>query len=182
MIEKNLSVRQLEINDLELIVDYFLKSDNDFLFGMGVDISKLPSREDWLNILISNFHLNLDKKTFFYIIWLLDNQPVGHCNINKINFGKDAFMHLHLWQGQTRQKGIGFDLLKMTLPYFFDIFKLKTLYCEPSALNPSPNKILEKLGFDFVKSYETTPGWINFYQLVNMWCLTDEKFNTLYSA
>ncbi len=156
MTEKKLSVRLLEINELEFIVDYFLKSYSDFLLGMGVDISKLPSREEWLNILTSNFYLNLDNKTFF-IVWLLDNEPVGHCNINKIDFGKEAYMHLHLWQGQTRQKGIGFDLLKMILPYFFDTFKLKKLYCEPSALNPAPNKTLEKLGFDFINEYETIP-------------------------
>ncbi len=101
MTEKKLSVRQLEINDLEFIVDYFLKSDSDFLLVMGVDISKLPSREEWLNILTSNFYLDLDKKTFFYIIWLLDNEPVGHCNINKIDFGIEAYMHLHLWEGRT---------------------------------------------------------------------------------
>ena len=182
MVEKKLSVRHLQINDLELIVDYFLKSNDDFLFGMGVDISKLPSKQDWLNILTSNFYLRLEEKAFFYIIWLLDNQPVGHCNINKINFGEDAFMHLHLWLGQTRQKGVGFHFLKMTIPYFFDNFKLKTLYCEPSASNLSPNKTLEKLGFNFIKSYETTPGWINFHQLVNKWCLTDENFKKLYST
>jgi RimJ/RimL family protein N-acetyltransferase len=89
-------------------------------------------------------------------------------------------MHLHLWDEQLRKMGIGHDLLKMTLPYFFDTFKLKSLYCEPSASNPAPNKTLEKVGFDFVKQYETTPGWINFHQAVNRWCMNKEKYQSLY--
>jgi RimJ/RimL family protein N-acetyltransferase len=180
--EEQLSVRESEIGDMEKIVAYFLNSDKDFLFGMGVDTKKLPSREEWLNILSSDFHLPPDKKKFYYIIWLLDNKPVGHSNINKIVFGEEAYTHLHLWQSKKRQKGAGSNFLKMTLPYYFNNFKLKTLYCEPSALNPAPNNTLKKLGFDFIKSYDTIPGWINFYQAVNRWSMTREKFSLLYSA
>jgi hypothetical protein len=70
----------------------------------------------------------------------------------------------------------------MTLPYYFHNFKLRILYCEPSALNPGPNRTLKKSGFDFIKSYDTTPGWINFYQTVNRWAMTREKFSALYSV
>jgi len=182
MTEKELSVRESEIGDLEKIVDYFLNSDKDYLFGMGVDSKKLPSREEWLNILSSDLHLSPGTKKFYYITWLLDNKPVGHSNINKIVFGEEAYMHLHLWQSEKRQKGTGSSLLKMTLPYYFNKFKLKTLYCEPSALNPAPNNTLKKLGFDFIKSYDTIPGWINFYQTVNRWSMPKEKFSLLYSA
>jgi RimJ/RimL family protein N-acetyltransferase len=180
--EERLSVRQSEISDFENIVDYFLRSNKEYLFGMGVDKQKLPSREEWLNILSLDFHLPLDKKKFYYIIWLLDNKPVGHSNINKIVFAEEAYMHLHLWERVTRQKGTGSSFLKMTLPYYFNNFKLRILYCEPSALNPAPNRTLKKSGFDFIKSYDTTPGWINFYQTVNRWAMTREKFSALYSV
>jgi RimJ/RimL family protein N-acetyltransferase len=182
LIEGRLSVRPLELNDIENVVDYFLNADDDFLIQMGADRSKFPSREEWMSIIESNYYLSPDKKSFFYIIWLLDGNPVGHSNINKIVFREEAYMHLHLWQNEIRQKGIGLDLLKMTLPYYFNIFKLKMLYCEPSALNPAPNKTLKKLGFDFVKSYETIPGWINFHQQVNRWCLSRAKYRSLYET
>lgn len=170
-----LSLRQSEVSDFESVVDYFLKSDKDFLLAMGVEISKLPSKEEWLNVLTSDFYMGNEKKSFFYVTLLLNNEPVGHSNINKIVFSEEAYMHLHLWQKQIRQKGIGFDLLQMTLPHYFDTFKLKKLYCEPSAFNPAQNKALEKLGFYFIKSYDTIPGWINSYQTVNRWCLAVEK-------
>lgn len=164
------------------IVDYFLQADKDFLVYMGVDIAKLPGRQEWLDILDADFALKTREKKFFYIIWLLDNQPVGHSNINKIEYANEAYMHLHLWQSPLRQKGIGLKFLQLAIPIFFDIFKLKNLFCEPSAANPAPNRALEKLGFDLIRSYHTIPGWINSYQAVNKWCLSREKFESLFPA
>jgi RimJ/RimL family protein N-acetyltransferase len=60
-------------------------------------------------------------------------------------------MHLHLWYPDKRIKGMGVQLVKKSLPYFFNNLHLKTLYCEPYALNPAPNKTLPKVGFEFVK-------------------------------
>jgi RimJ/RimL family protein N-acetyltransferase len=132
-----------------------------------------------MNMLISNFQKDNGRKELYYILWLLNNEAIGHSNINKIIYGQEAYMHLHLWQSEIRQKGIGFGLMKMTLPFYFYKFKLKYLYCEPSAANPAPNKTLAKLGFDFIKSYNTIPGMINLYQTVNRWCLTKKKFDSL---
>ncbi len=118
MIKENLSVRELKEADFENIVDYFLNSDKDFLVSMGIDTSKLPSRDKWLNILTTDFYQSLEKKKFCYVIWLFGNKSVGHSNINKIIFKEEAYMHLHLWDEQIRKMGIGHDLLKMTLPVF----------------------------------------------------------------
>ncbi len=177
---EKIAVRNLEHSDHERIVDYFLNSEPDFLIKLGVDILKLPPKQEWLDILDSNATLNIEHKKFFYIIWLIENKPVGHSNINKIVFAEEAYMHLHMWNQVTRQKGIGLEFLKLTLPYYFDTFQLKNLFCEPCASNMAPNKTLEKLGFDFVRSYETIPGWINSYQTVNRWVLTKDKFHSLY--
>jgi RimJ/RimL family protein N-acetyltransferase len=177
-----ISVRHQEITDHERIVDYFLTSEKDFLIGMGVDIAKLPERQEWLDILQSNFSLPIHEKKFFYVIWLLDNQPIGHSNVNKIVPSEEAYMHLHLWQKSVRKKGLGIEFLTLTIPIFFETFSLKRLYCEPLAANVAPNKALDKLGFDFVKSYETIPGWINTFQTVNRWCLSNEKYLSLYST
>ena len=171
-----LLVRPWQIEDFESIIDYFLKSDRDFLFNMRIDVSKLPSKDEWLKIMSSDFKKAPENKQFYYVIWLLDGMAIGHSNINKIVFGLEAYMHLHVWDESKRKKGIGLAFLKKTLPYYFDTFHLKTLYCEPSASNPAPNKTLEKLGFDFIKSYDTVPGWINMYQTVNRWRLGEEKF------
>ena len=164
-----LSVRPLQESDIDAIADYWLHSDPDFLQGMGVDLAKLPGRSFWTDMLSEQLGQTLEEKKSYCFIWLLDNKAVGHSNVNKIAFGSEAYMHLHLWQTDVRQKGLGTAFVKMTLPYFFEHLQLQKIYCEPYSLNPAPNKTLEKVGFRFVKTYTTTPGWINFEQPVNLW-------------
>lgn len=174
-----LSVRPLSESDIPLIIQYWLEADADFLKGMGVDLTKMPLQEAWELSLQEQLSQAIPDKKSYCIIWEIDGQPVGHCNINKIQFGREAFMHLHLWRSEFRQKGAGTALVKMSLPFFFDNYQLETLYCEPYALNPAPNKTLEKVGFQWVKEYVTTPGWLNFEQSVQLWALSRARYQNL---
>jgi len=174
-----LSVRELQKEDIDLITDYWLVSDPEFLQGMGVDMNKVPGRDKWKEMLSEQLNQSYNEKKSYCIIWQMDNIPIGHSNINKIIFGEQAYMHLHIWNADTRKKGFGIAFMKMTLPWFFEKYKLKKLYCEPYALNPAPNKILEKTGFKFIKEYITTPGWLNFEQPVNLWMMSDDRFKKI---
>ena len=170
----NLSVREIQFNEIEKIIDYFVLADSEFLKGMGADKSKLPNRVAWIKNLESDFKKPYHKKEFYYIIWLLNNQAIGHSNINNIEFGKSATMHLHLWNSNKRKSGFGLSFLKQTIPYYFKNFELQKLICEPYSKNIAPNKTLLKFGFDLVKTYYTKPGFINFFQTVNRYELTKE--------
>lgn len=110
------------------------------------------------------------------MIWEMDGVPIGHSNVNKIMYGEAAYMHLHLWDREVRQKGMGAAFVKMSLPYFFNNLHLKTIYCEPYALNIAPNRTLEKVGFRFVKKHITTPGFLNFEQEINRWEIDKKDF------
>jgi RimJ/RimL family protein N-acetyltransferase len=174
-----LSVREIQKSDIDFIVQYWLSADKAFLEGIGVDLNKMPAEEEWRKMLAEQLSQPFKEKKSYCIIWLVDDTPAGHSNVNKIIFGKQAFMHLHLWNTGLRQKGSGAALVKMTLPYFFENLELKKLYCEPYALNPAPNRTLKKVGFRFVKEYITTPGFLNFEQPVNRWELSYEAFKLL---
>jgi RimJ/RimL family protein N-acetyltransferase len=174
-----LSVREIEHRDIEPLSDYWFKSDAEFLINMGVDLSKMPTQVEWQKMLTEQINQSYREKQSYCIIWMLNNQAVGHANINRIIFGEEAYMHLHIWKQANRTKGMGLAFVKMTLPFFFDNMNLKKICCEPYALNPAPNKTLEKLGFEFIKEYVTTPGWINYEQLVKHWELDLEKFKSL---
>ncbi len=43
-----LTVREMQLNDIEKIVNYFVLADTEFLNGMGADKSKLPDKGEWL--------------------------------------------------------------------------------------------------------------------------------------
>jgi RimJ/RimL family protein N-acetyltransferase len=174
-----LTTRPLQHADIPLLLDYWFNSDKTFLQGMGLDVSKLPSREQFRNMLETLLNTPLNQRTSYCIIWLQHGKPIGHCNTNPTTFGQDAKMHLHIWHPGERQKGLGTELVKMTLPYFFNDLQLKTLWCEPYALNPAPNKTMKKAGFEFIKEYVTTPGIFNFEQPVKQWRMTSEHWEKL---
>jgi RimJ/RimL family protein N-acetyltransferase len=171
-----LSAREMQENDIALITNYWLSAEPLYLKGMGVDLNKMPNKEQWKSILTEQLNQTYIDKKAYCTIWEMDGNPIGHCNVNKIIFGQEAFMHLHLWHREKRIKGMGVELVKKSLPYFFNNLQLKTLYCEPYALNPAPNKTLPKAGFEFLKEYVTVPGYLNFEQKVCLWQMTKNKF------
>lgn len=163
----HISVREFTASDIQHIVDYFLGGNINFLRGMGADKALLPERELWIENIRKELIKPDSEKSNYYVIWLLNDQPVGHSNVNNIQFGETATMHLHLWKGSRRKSGLGFEFLKLSIPFFFEKFRLKKIICEPYAENIAPNRTLQKLGFELVKTYETIPGPISFQQVVN---------------
>ncbi|NET39076.1 MAG: GNAT family N-acetyltransferase [Cyanothece sp. SIO1E1] len=169
-------IRELNPKDINPVICYFLQADHDFLRDIGVEPKKLPNFDQWRGLLLEDLSRSMPDKNFYYLIWELDGCPVGHSNINQIVSGREAYMHLHLWESGQRRHGHGTYFIRESMRRYFENFDLQTLFCEPYALNPAPNKTLAKIGFEFVKTYDTTPGWINFHQTVNRWVLSKEQW------
>lgn len=177
--ESNLTVREMTTEDIQHVVNYWDTASEEYMKGMGADINLLPPPAEFTKALHSQLATIKKERKGYVIIWLLDGQAVGHSHINKIKFGEEAFMHLHLWPAQKRKKGLGSTFVKHSIPFYFENFELENLYCEPYALNPAPHAVLKKLGFEFVKEYITKPGYINFEQPVKRWRLSKEAFGNL---
>lgn len=175
----SLSARELRQSDIDLIADYWSQSTPEHLSGMGVDLEKLPARSDFVSVLSDQLDCAPDSRQSYCTIWEVDSQPIGHCNVNSIVFGEKANMHLHLWRPELRFRGRGADLVRMSLPFFFERLQLQDLYCEPYSKNRAPNRVLEKVGFDFLRTYTTVPGPINFEQDVNCWHLSRAGYEAL---
>jgi RimJ/RimL family protein N-acetyltransferase len=175
----NIKVRELAHKDIDLIANYWLSSPDDFLIAMGVDLSKIPPRDSFKKMLEGQLALPYNQKQAYALIWELDGKAIGHSNVNAIEFGKQATMHLHLWHSETRKKGLGTALVKESLAFYFSKLAIEKLYCEPYALNPAPNKTLAKIGFEYIKTYQTIPGSINFEQEVKQWSLSKEQFKKI---
>ena len=175
-------IREVDSSDFDLIINYFLDADHNFLRSMGVEPKKLPTVDIWRKHLLDDLERDNTNKRFYYLIWDIDELPVGHSNINKIVFGQEAFMHLHVWNKEHRRKGNGTYFVSKSISVYFEKFELQNLYCEPYAFNPAPNKTLARIGFELVKQYETKPGLINFQQPVNRWILTREIWRLINSS
>ncbi|MGB0869653.1 MAG: GNAT family N-acetyltransferase [Flavobacteriales bacterium] len=164
-----LSVRLLEKEDIPKISQYWLQSSDEHLIGMGVDLKKRPNEEELKTMLKNQLELPLKEKKALATIWELEGKPIGHCNVNKIIFGEEAYIHLHIWDKKHRKSGLGAVLFKASVELFLKELQLKRIVCEPYADNPAPNNLLKRASFQFVKTYSTIPGTINFEQMVNRW-------------
>ena len=179
MVTSPLSVREILESDIGLIADYWTHSEPSHLVGMGVDLAKIPPREDFVEMLTNQLRLPLNERQSYGTVWESDGRILGHCNVNRIQFGHEAYMHLHIWHPKDRYQGLGATLVPQSLVYFFDKLELQELYCEPYALNPAPSKVLAKVGFEFIKEHTCVPGPITFEQKVSLWHMSRVRFQTL---
>ena len=177
MATTTLSVREMNLSDVPLVIDYWLNSDPNHLVGMGDDLSKVPTAPDLEKNLVQQIKMPIGQKKSYALIWLINGKAAGHCNVNTIKYGHSAYMHLHLWDAVNRRSGFGAILVKRSLPFFFNALNLNYLFCEPYANNAGPNAVLKSVGFKFEKSHVTIPGSINFKQKVNRWIFTREDLS-----
>jgi len=169
----------LRTKHIEALSNYWLTASDDFLKSMGADPAKMPSSQEWFNTLLNQITSPLREKESMHTIWLEDEEAIGHCNVNEIEFGKEGYMHLHIWHEKHRAKGIGAELIKDSLFIFFTVLELDKVYCEPSSYNPAPNKTLEKIGFTFVKKIRKAPSSLALEQDLNQWVINYEDFKML---
>lgn len=95
--EPILSVREITIPDIEPIINYWTNASDDFLTAMGLDLLKMPEKEFWKQMLSEQLSLPYKEKKSYCIIWIVNGKATGHSNVNKIIFGEEAYMHLHIW-------------------------------------------------------------------------------------
>jgi RimJ/RimL family protein N-acetyltransferase len=160
------------------MIDYFLQADKTFLISMGVDPRKLPDKKEWLERLLPDLERSDYEKQTYFLSWLYSGRNIGHSNVNKIKYGNEAYLHLHIWVPKYRKVGMGIEFLRESANTFIRKFALQSLYCEPNADNAAPNRILSKLGFRFIKRYRTVPALINFAQDVNRYVIQHEIAGT----
>ncbi len=161
------TIRPLAGNELLNIVDYFLCLSPEDDARMGTDRENLPSREQWLQMLIADTQKPLQERHYYYLGLFLDNAPIGHVGINKIDYENEAYIHFHIWTPELRRQGLGSFYLKAAIEYYFEHFKLKKIICEPNVKNLESNRTVLKNGFIFCSTYRTKPSILSLEHDVN---------------
>jgi RimJ/RimL family protein N-acetyltransferase len=166
-----LTVREMMDSEVDLIIEYFQRSTPEHLETLGVDPSRLPSVESWRERLRRESTLPAEQRAVVLVIWLSDQQPVGFSTSDRIRYGEQANMHLHVTEPERRHQGIGVEGVRRSVDLYFERLKLKRLFCEPNAFNVAPNRTLQKAGFKYLKTHRTVPGPLNYHQAVTRWVI-----------
>jgi RimJ/RimL family protein N-acetyltransferase len=167
----NLSVREMALSEVDLVIDYFHRSTPEHLEMLGVDPTRLPPPPAWRERFRQDYARPTEERQSVFLIWLLDEAPLGFSSCNKIVFGERANMHLHVVDPALRQLGFGTACVEQSVEIYFAKLKLKSLFCEPNAFNTGPNRTLQKAGFRYLKTHMTVPGPLNFHQAVTRWVI-----------
>lgn len=173
-----LVAREMTLQEADIIIRYFHGASHDFLKSLGVSPAKLPYRDEWRAFYRAEYKRPIQKRRAILVLWELDGQPIGFSTADKIIFGQEAYMHLHILHPERRRSGYGVNFVRETVKIYFSILKIQHLYCEPYALNAAPNRTLQKAGFKCIKTYETIPGPLNFHQPVNRWLLEPDALSS----
>jgi RimJ/RimL family protein N-acetyltransferase len=166
-----LTVREMMSSEVNIIIQYFQDSTPEHLETLGVDPSRLPPAQSWRERLQRECTLPIEQRSMMLVIWLSDDQPVGFSTSDKIRYGEQAHMHLHVTEPERRHQGTGAECVRRSADIYFERLKLKRLFCEPNAFNVPPNRTLQKAGFKYLKTYMTVPGPLNFHQAVTRWVM-----------
>lgn len=166
-----LEVRVMTLNEVGLIIDYFHLASAEHLENLGVDPTRIPDQKTWYKLCEHDFSQLIEKRRNLAVIWELEGKPIGFSTADKIKYGSEAYMHLHVAEPSLRRKGFGSECVRKSVDIYFDTLRLDRLYCEPNAFNIGPNRTLQKAGFKYVKTHNTVPGPLNFHQSVTRWVI-----------
>jgi len=164
-----LSIGEMKLDEVGVIISYFHRATPEHLEMLGVDPTKLPDPAKWLERFAYEYDQPIAKRRTLLVIWKSDDEPIGFASADKIVYGQEAFMHLHILNPEQRQNGNGTVCLRETVKIFFEALKLERLFCEPNAFNVAPNRTLQSVGFKYIKTHKTVPGPLNYHQPVTRW-------------
>lgn len=169
--KQRLGVRIMELAGVDLRISYFHNASDEHLRRLGVDRALLPEPAAWRRFYEADYARPIADRLNYSLVWELDGRPVGFSSADHIRFGEEAFMHLHILDPDRRGAGSGTEFVKRSAAAYFEVLRLERLYSEPNAFNVAPNRTLQRAGFRYVLSHETTPGPMNLRQVTTRWVL-----------
>jgi ribosomal protein S18 acetylase RimI-like enzyme len=159
----------MHVEDLEVRTRYFQGATEEQLELLGVDRDKLDTLGAWRTSFEANLARPAAERTDHGLIWEADGERIGFSTADRIVFGDQAYMHLHLLRAEDRRRGFGTELVRRSARTYVELFELERLYCEPHAFNLAPNRTLQAAGFTYVSTQWTTPASLNLEQVTNLW-------------
>src|ERR1051325_11120745 len=112
------TIRDVEESDVEALVSYWHDSDPAYLYSLGVNLSKLASREQTRARFLSSMPGAQEPPERAAFVVTADGRPVAYTNLN-FRSADEAVAHFHTLDRSALVKGIVYLLFPETLKIFF---------------------------------------------------------------
>src|SRR5262245_23069355 len=112
-------VQEMALHEVGIVIDYFHDATPEHLELLGVDPTRLPSPSAWRERYAREYAKPIEQRATLLVIWKSGDQPVGFSSADKIVFGKQANMHLHVLRPEDRNSGFGTACVAQTAQLYF---------------------------------------------------------------
>ena len=169
-----LTVRPLAAGDFSEFINYWLGLSEAEITRMGAAIDRLPSATQMRSDLEIMLAAPKSAARTFVLVWCIEEEAIGHSSLKELVPGDSGSIHLHMWRADLRGKGYGAHLFCLSAVDFYERFELKRMICEPKADNPSPNRLLQRIGFPLISTRVGTSSELSATCKLNRYNITRE--------
>jgi RimJ/RimL family protein N-acetyltransferase len=143
-----ISVRDLSIDEIPSVLNYWFHSPLGFIEGIGVDLGKMPKETDMRNNLILKIQENekLASSKLNALAILCNDRPIGFHTINPLIDNDYGIFHAHIWEPRFRRQGIGMQSYPLACGIFMERFNLNRIVFKTPIRNIGAIRTKEKLG------------------------------------
>ena len=103
---EQIAIRNFLPNDFSALVDYWTNKSAEYWASLGVDKSKMKSREQFLDFFNETYAKLGDVPTVGVIE--LSGKAIGVHTLTELKEGVSAVMHSHIFEPEFQRKGISF--------------------------------------------------------------------------
>jgi hypothetical protein len=146
-----LELRDLSVEDVPAIVDYWLLSPAELLDAMGVDRVRLGSPEQIQERFATAIRTGDRGQSRIALGISLDEKFVGYSLLNRYS-EEVNYSHWHITDANLRAKGISSALYPWRIRTYFDVAPISRLIHQTRTSNLGVNRMLDK----FVPVSEST--------------------------
>ena len=106
---------------------------------LGVARGLLPPRGAWNRLYQADYARPIEQREYYSLLWQLDGETVGFSSTDRIEFGAQAWMHLHLTAPTLRGTGLGAQFVALSARRYFEGLAIERMYCAPTAFTAAAN-------------------------------------------
>ena len=100
-------VREMRPAAVDVVVDYLHGATAEHLELLGVDPAPPPGPERWRRTMQDQLATPVPQRLALLVLWELDGAPVGFSSADKIVYGEQASLHLHVRKRRTAHGAAG---------------------------------------------------------------------------
>lgn len=143
-----ITIRNFQPDDFVALVDYWTNKSAEYWASLGVDKSKMKSRDQFLDFFNQTYKKLGDVPTVSVIEFC--GKAIGVHTLTELKEGVSAVMHSHIFEPEFQRKGIAYFSYPKAINYFFHKFKLQKILFKTPKLNVGANKVKQKLGIPYL--------------------------------